>query len=94
LLTAREVKALEVLGTDRRDFLIKGQFPRNVGDQTLDGLVDLGLAEKGPSARYSGEIGYRITADGWRAQFGMSYEEIMASGKAVKPLRPMRWPIE
>jgi hypothetical protein len=93
-LTQRETKALQALGDDRRDFLIKGQFPRNIGEKTLEGLVEIGLAEKGPSARYHGEIGFRITADGWRAQFGMSYEEIMASGKPIKPLSMMRWPIE
>jgi hypothetical protein len=92
-LTLQERKALEVLSGDHPDYRIKGQFPPGIGKQTLEALVALGLAEKGPSKRFNGEEGYKITADGWRAQFGMSYEDIVASGKPMLPLGVMRWPI-
>ncbi|MBR0938222.1 hypothetical protein [Bradyrhizobium jicamae] len=61
ILNARERKALGRLTEGMgRDFLIKGQFA-GIGDKTLATLVELGLAETGPSKRYCGEIGWRIT---------------------------------
>jgi hypothetical protein len=92
VLNARERNALERLRFDHRDFLIKGELPSGIGIRTLEGLVDLGLLEKGPG-RF-GETGYRITPDGWRAMYGKTYEEIMAQPEGVKtyPLKVWRWP--
>jgi|SRR5665213_1748232 len=94
LLTNRERRALERLSLDRGEFLIKGKFPSGIAAGTLDGLVELGLAERGLSARYVGLEGYRITPDGWRAMYGKTYEEIMADGTPVRPLRVMKWPLD
>jgi hypothetical protein len=54
LLINRERRALERLSLDRGEFLIKGKFPSGIAAGTLDGLVELGLAERGLSARYVG----------------------------------------
>jgi len=94
LLTNRERKALERLSLDRSEFLIKEKFPRGVAAGTLDGLVEIGLAERGPSTRYPGLEGYRIAPDGWRAMYGKTYAEIMQDGTPVHPLRAMRWPLD
>jgi hypothetical protein len=93
-LSTREMKALAVLSKDRRRYLIKDQFPPDIGKRTLEGLVGLGLAEIGPSIRYPGKMGYKITADGWRAQFGLSFQEVIESERRVRPLTVMHWPIE
>ena len=93
VLGARERKALDKLSFDHRDFLIKGQLT-GIGTTTLASLVSLGLAETGPSQRYYGEIGWRITDDGWRCMYGKTLGEIMApGGSPVRPLRIWQWPL-
>ncbi|MGE0651702.1 MAG: hypothetical protein AB7P12_08125 [Alphaproteobacteria bacterium] len=92
VLTARERKVLDKLSFDHGKFLIKGQFPTGcAGDVTLNNLVRLGLAETGPSERYYGTMGWRITDDGWRCMYGKSYAEIMTGGQH-RPLRVWSWP--
>ncbi len=94
ILNARERRALDVLSFDQRDFVVKGALPAGIGLKTLEGLIELGLIETGPSNRFYGATGYRITPDGWRCMFGMTYEEIMAQPEGTKthPLRVWRWP--
>ena len=94
ILTSREKRALEILSHDKNEFLIKGQISGGVGQKTLDDLVTMGLIEKGPSTRFRNVSGYRITDDGWRALYGMTYDEIMASEKPVRLLRVPKWPPE
>jgi len=94
VLSARERTALDKLALEHTDFLIAGQLV-GVGKITMARLVDLGLAEVGPSQRYYGEQGWRITSDGWRCMYGKTYEEIMAPGEPpVRPLRVWIWPRE
>jgi hypothetical protein len=93
-LNARERNALNKLSGEHHDFLIKGQLS-GVGTTTLASLVELGLAETGPSKRYYGEIGWRITPDGWRCMYGKTIEEIMAPGGGpVRPLKVWKWPAD
>lgn len=58
ILNKRERTALEALERETRfengDFIYKGKLPTGIGAKTLDKLVELGLAEKGPSKRYWG----------------------------------------
>ncbi len=92
ILNARERKAIDKLSFEHRDFLIKGQLT-GIGTATLASLVNLGLVETGPSQRYYGEIGWRITPDGWRCMYGKTYEDIMKpGGSPVRPLRTWSWP--
>lgn len=94
VLSARERTALDKLSLDHGDYLIAGQLV-GIGKVTMSRLVDLGLAEVGPSERYYGELGWRITSDGWRCMYGKTYEEIMAPGALPSyPLRVWRWPSE
>jgi len=93
ILTSRERKALDRLSLDRTEFVIKGELPAGIGEQSLNTLVSLGLAELGPG-RF-GETGWRMTPDGWRCMYGKTYEEIMAPGAGKSyPLRGWRWPPE
>lgn len=93
ILNARERKALAHISFDHNDFIIKGKLPAGIGQKTLEGLVTLGLLEKGPSQRYYGQTGYKVTPDGWRCMYGQTYEEIMAPPeRTVHPLRVWRWP--
>jgi hypothetical protein len=92
ILNARERKALGKLSDDHRDYLIKGQLT-GIGTTTLASLVSLGLAETGRSKRYYGDIGWRITPDGWRCMYGKTYEQIMVpGGTPTHALRVWSWP--
>jgi hypothetical protein len=93
VLNARERKALDKIAFDHRNFHIKGELV-GIGAVTLAALVDLGLLETGPSQRYYGEIGWRVTPDGWRCMYGKTIEEIMApGGPPVRPLKLWQWPL-
>jgi len=96
VLNARERKALNHLSLDHRDFIIKGQFPVGIGKETLETLVNLGLAEIGPSKRFSGDVGWRITDDGWRCMYGETLDEIRTKPEGTKsyPFRVWRWPMK
>ncbi|HYM99628.1 MAG TPA: hypothetical protein VET25_07780 [Aestuariivirgaceae bacterium] len=89
ILDARERGVLDALQLDHSKFQIKAALPFGIGRKTLDGLVNLGLLEMGPSKLHYGQVGYRLTPNGWRTMYGMTYEEIMAqpAGKGVRPLR-------
>ena len=92
ILNKRERDGLEKLTEDpiNRDYLIKGQLT-GVGHVTLASLVELGLAEIGPSKRYYDESGWRITDDGWRCMYGKTLDE-MGSGGPYYKLRVWCWP--
>lgn len=95
VLNKREKLALWKLSTEggRTDFLIAGQLV-GIGKVTLAHLVELGLAQVGPSDRYYGGSGWRITDDGYRAMYGMTHAEIMAlpDGSTVTELAVWSWP--
>lgn len=94
VLNARERNALDKLSFDHDDFVVKGHLPRGIGIKTLENLLRLGLISKGPSKRYHGQTGWRITPDGWRCMYGQTYEEIMApGGEPALPLSVWRWPL-
>jgi hypothetical protein len=94
ILNPRERRTLDKLSFDR-SVLIKGQFSVGEGGhKTMESLVGLGLAKTAPSDRFPGDIGWRITPDGWRCMYGKTYEEIMApGGSPVRPLKVWRWPL-
>jgi hypothetical protein len=96
VLNSRERNGLEKLTEDPigKDYLIKGQLT-GVGHVTLASLVELGLAETGPSKRYYGEMGWRITHDGWRCMYGETVAEMMAKPSDVKryPFLVWKWPV-
>lgn len=95
VLNKRERDALWKLSTEggRTEFMIAGQLV-GFGKVTLQRLVDLGLAEVGPSERHYGENGWRVTENGYRAMYGMSHAEVMAlpEGYQVHELRVWSWP--
>jgi hypothetical protein len=93
VLNSRERQALDRMTLDHRSFHIKAGLGTGIGTKTIDVLLSLGLVEAGPNARHHGEIGWRLTADGWRCMYGKTIEEIMApGGKPVHPLRVWSWP--
>ena len=57
---------------------------------TLNSLVELGLAELGPPNRHSGEVGWRITDNGWSCIYFKTFAEIMTPG-ALPPLALEGW---
>ena len=95
VLNKRERDALWKLSTEggRTEFLIAGQLV-GYGRVTLGRLVDLGLLETGPSDRFFGETGWRVTDNGYRAMYGLTYAEIMAlpEGSKVDELAVWSWP--
>jgi hypothetical protein len=94
ILTARERRALDKLAFERPDFVVRGKLA-GVGLKTLQSLVDMGLAEKGPCERYHGAIGWRVKSDGWRCMYGKTLEEMTREGEGpYTPLRVWRWPAE
>lgn len=98
ILNKRERTALEALERETRfengDFIYKGKLPPGIGDKTLEKLVELGLAEKGPSKRYWGDIGYRTTENAEICMYGATWKVILAlpEGTQVAPLRVWSWP--
>lgn len=64
-LSNRERRALELMWSCPHGYEMAGAFGRGIGQGTLDGLVDQGLAERGPDRQ--GNIGYRITEAGQAA---------------------------
>jgi hypothetical protein len=90
ILNARERKALDKIAFDHRNFHIRGELV-GIGTVTLDALVDLGLLETGPSQRYDGEIGWRVTPDGARCMYGKTFDEMKGSGP-YHPLTVWSWP--
>lgn len=98
VLNKRERTALEALESETRfqqgDFIDKGKLPPGIGDTTLGKLVELGLAEKGPSKRYHGAIGYRTTENAEICMYGATWAEIEKLPKETKlePVRIWSWP--
>ena len=98
VLNKRERTALEALERETRfengDFIYKGKLSPGIGNKTLEKLVELGLAEKGPSQRYWGDIGYRTTKNAEICMYGATWDEILAlpEGTRTEPLRVWSWP--
>ena len=92
VLTNRQRAALKELTKNKDEFTPYWQFSR-VGKGSLDLLVEVGLAETGPTNRRPGEIGWRITDNGWSCIYGKTYAEIMAPGALPPyPLEIWSWP--
>ncbi len=93
VLTKRQRSALQELSQSQNDFTPYWQFPARTGEPTLDSLVEIGLAETGPTNRRPGEFGWRITDKGWSCIYGKTYAEIMAPGALPPyPLEIWSWP--
>ena len=92
LLNSRQRAALNELRQNQDEYLPYWRFMR-VSESTLNSLVELGLAESGPTNRRSGEVGWRITDNGWRCIYGKTFAEIMAPGALPPlPLDVWSWP--
>lgn len=89
VLTRVQREALKALTNNQSKYTPYWQFER-ISENTLNILVELGLAETGLTDRRPGEIGWRITDNGWRCIYGKTYEEIMAPG-ALPPLALEIW---
>ena len=93
VLTWRQRSALQELSHSQDDFIPYWQFQARTGEATLDTLVEIGLAETGPTNRRPGEIGWRITDNGWSCIYGKTCAEIMAPGALPPyPLEIWSWP--
>ncbi|MDF2493269.1 MAG: hypothetical protein K0S66_203 [Sphingomonas sp.] len=90
VLSARERKLLQHLELDDEVYQIRGKLPVGTGEITLDRLTKLGLLETGPG-RF-GEIGWRLTEDGWRCMYGKPKSELGAEGAPHHPLKVWSWP--
>jgi hypothetical protein len=94
ILTAKERNALDRMTLDHSRFHIKAELGTGIGAKTIESLLSIGLIEAGPNARHYGQIGWRLTDDGWRCMYGKTLEEIMAPGsKPSTPLRVWSWPL-
>jgi hypothetical protein len=92
VLTNRQRAALKELTKNKDKFTPYWQFLR-AGKVSLNLLVEVGLAETGPTNRRRGEIGWRITENGWRCIYGKTYTEIIAPGALPPyPLKIWSWP--
>lgn len=89
-LTARERKLLRELQFDSECYQIRGQLPVGTGEITLSRLTDLGLLETGPG-RF-GDVGWRLTDDGWRCMYGKTKGEMASGGAPHLPLKVWSWP--
>jgi hypothetical protein len=93
-LSARECKALKMLGNDPAEFLTWGELV-GIGPATLASLVTRGLAEIGRSRKYSPVNGWRITDDGWRCMYGKTFSELLGKPVGVKkPFVVWKWPVD
>ncbi len=92
VLVHRQRAALKELTHSHEEFTPYWQFIKN-GRPTLDSLVEIGLAETGPTNRRRGEIGWRITDNGWLCIYGKTYAQIMKRGALPPhPLEIWSWP--
>jgi hypothetical protein len=93
VLSAKERQALDRMTLDHKTFHVKSDLGVGIGTKTIETLLSLGLIESGPNARHYGQIGWRLTPDGWRCMYGKTIEEIMAPGGGVAhPLKRWQWP--
>lgn len=92
VLTHRQRGALNALSKKQNDVMPYWQFLK-IGRNTLNRLVDIGLAETGLTNRRRDEIGWRITDDGWRCIYGKPYADIIAPGALPpQPFEIWSWP--
>lgn len=94
ILTAKERQALDRMTLNHTSFHIKAELGTGIGEKTIESLLQLGLIEAGPNPRHYGQIGWRLTPNGWRCMYGKTIDEIMApDAKPSEPLPVWRWPI-
>lgn len=93
VLNHRQREALKILTHNKAQFMPFWRMPERIGKATLNSLVDLGLAETAPTNRLPGEIGWRISDNGWRCIYGKTYAEIVTPGAlSPYPLEIWSWP--
>ncbi len=90
ILSSRERKLLQYLQIDDKVFQIGGQLPVGTGKVTLGRLTEIGLLETG-LGRF-GEIGWRLTDDGWRCMYGKPKGDLGEEGAPHYPLKVWSWP--
>lgn len=91
-LNAKERQALDRMTLDHANFHIKAELGTGIGTKTVEGLLALGLIEAGPNARHYGQIGWRLTDDGWRSMYGKTLAEMGPGTGPHRPLRVWHWP--
>jgi hypothetical protein len=69
MLSANLRRSLEFLIAQPTDFATIEEAPELLSLSDMIALVEMGLVERGFSARHGGMIGYRITEAGQRALF-------------------------
>jgi hypothetical protein len=96
VLSTKERQALDRMTSDHTNFHIKAKLGTGVGAKTIESLLELGLIEAGPNARHYGQIGWRLTDDGWRCMYGETIAEILAKPEGVKsfPFVVWKWPVD
>jgi hypothetical protein len=96
VLNAKERQALSRMELEHEKFHIKAELGTGIGDKTIAHLLELGLIEAGPNHRHYGQIGWRLTDDGWRCMYGETIAEIMAKPSGVKsyPFLVWKWPVD
>lgn len=83
LLTIRECTALKWLAEARSEYWSHRRM-RGVTTRTLNSLVALGLVEQDRQVEWPNEARWRITDSGWRAMYGMTLGEIMATSDSLQ----------
>jgi hypothetical protein len=91
ILTSKQRQALDRMTLDHKTFHVKTDLGTGIGPLTIQSLLDLGLIEPGPNQRHYGQIGWRLTDDGWRCMYGKTIDEMSGTGPH-HALRVWRWP--
>lgn len=96
VLSAKQRQALDRMTLDHQNYHIGAELGPGIGAKTVESLLELGLIEAGSNARHHGQIGWRLTDDGWRCMYGETIDEIMAKPENIKayPFVTWRWPID
>jgi hypothetical protein len=96
VLNAKQRQALDRMTLDHSNFHIGAELGPGVGTKTVESLLALGLIEASPNARHYGQIGWRLTNDGWRCMYGETIAEILAKPDGVKtfPFVVWKWPVD
>jgi hypothetical protein len=92
ILNSRERQALDRMQLNSSNFHIKAELGTGIGAKTVESLLALGLIEPGANVRHYGQIGWRLTDDGWRCMYGKTLSEMGPGTGPHRHLRVWSWP--